>query len=198
MVQRSSAAARLTDIVSIRSRSVLLNASCLALRIRIGDRRQDSIARSRTPAVGECLRQLVDKKMWRATAIGAPEDGQLFSRLQLSGRRVDIASKRLCCWFSRFDVTYCGRIRSEFASLASLSNFSDAGRFWASSEVCVAYLISFAKAKHRSQHLGLLRISSACSRKVIEPMEECFSSCATLYVARARSTISPPTQGVAT
>jgi len=38
------------------------------------------------------------------------EDGQLFSRLQFSGRRVDIASKRLCCWFSRFDVTYCGRM----------------------------------------------------------------------------------------
>jgi hypothetical protein len=91
-VQRSSAAARLTDIVSIRSRSVLLNAGCLALRIRIGDRRQDSIARSRTPAVGECLRRRVDKKMWQATAIGAPEDGQLFSRLQFSGRRVDIDS----------------------------------------------------------------------------------------------------------
>jgi len=28
--------------------------------------------------------------------------------------------------------------------------------------------------------LGLLRISSACSRNVFEPMEGCFSSCATL------------------
>jgi len=45
--------------------------------------------------------------------------------------------------------------------------------------------------------LGLLRISSAWSRNVFEPMDGCFSSCATLYDARNRSTFSLPTLGVA-
>jgi hypothetical protein len=92
MVQRSSAAARLTDIVSIRPHSVLLNADCLAYAFALAI--DDSIP------LQEVERQLlgnvcssVQTRNVAGNRDWSVEDDQLFFRLRFSRRQVDIDPK---------------------------------------------------------------------------------------------------------